>query len=1148
MKTKGQVSIELLIILGIVVIGAVLFGVYYLNNIRSNIKLSDDSYNYDNQFTPGIVIPTCYDGIQNGNESGIDCGDICLVCSSTDCANTVTIFSPIGGTYFSPQSIRLSYNTINCPGAHIYYTTDGTTPTSNLQPYNAPIILNVGQTTIKAKVIAIDGAGTEISGIPNEQTYNVITPSLGCDNPIGTVTFSPAGGTYSTTQYVTLNYNDPNCSDYKIYYTIDGNEPTKTSNLYFSDSLYSSIRVLETTTIKAKVFAKNSSGQDVNGDTNTQIYNISVLKMPIATPNSGIYPATQTIVLSLDSLTPLGAIIRYTTDGSKVNDLSSQYVLPIPISDRLVINAKTYKSGMDPSAQASFNYLITPEDPITFSNLKIDYMTPYSEIDNPFTVSVIAKTEVPFVNINSVEIKKNGWVTNSCSFLGINNGRTQIPIECTGGHCTDLGDLSETYSGEEYFNNFLFSCSESGNYSFKFTGTLTQAGSTITHDTNLGYIEIKPVIYYLSPPKATPISGFYPLGTIISLYLDPPIPDAIIRYTTNGSEVTETSPAYNRQITLNQETVLKARAYKVGTTPSSQAVYNYFISESMTPRFGNLEITNLASQATISFPFNVEVTAQANLPIVYLDQVEIKKNGNLTNACQFLGITNEPEEYRVCSNGICEDLGYLTITGGFEEYYNTFKFKCDETGTYTFRFRGELGTTIKITPPENITIPEPPEYDCSLNPVIPGQIWCLEDLDAIRNNLLGTYILMRDLDFENNAHYRNPTLNKPLWTTGEGWVPLGTILGTRFSGVFEGNNKKISHLYINRPNFDFYNRNQGLFGNIQPSFQNPIVQIRNLGLEDVNITGADYIGALAGDVIDKLQYLNNSNVIINNCYSSGVVKNSNSSAGGIGGLIGRHLALGPMENCHSSVDVNSIGDVYSGGLIGVIPSDIWVTNYDTIIDHCYSTGNVFGEELIGGLIGHLGYNSIVRKSYSTGNLSGNMIIGGLVAGLNDGIIEESYSTSNIIATSPFSGSTYNVGGLVSAASGHSVISNSYSTGDLIIANPHTSNSIGGFIGSSASGWVNIENSYSTGSITYLNLPSPTNKGFSGHDFTGSLNFWDTQTSGQSTSPGSPSVAIIGKTTSEMKTPSTFSDWNSSVWAINSGINNGYPYLQNNLPQ
>ena len=56
------------------------------------------------------------------------------------------------------------------------------------------------------------------------------------------------------------------------------------------------------------------------------------------------------------------------------------------------------------------------------------------------------------------------------------------------------------------------------------------------------------------------------------------------------------------------------------------------------------------------------------------------------------------------------------------------------------------------------------------------------------------------------------------YQTGEGWVPIGSRTTTTdedapeisdpFTGIFDGNNHKITGLYINRPGADY----QGLFG------------------------------------------------------------------------------------------------------------------------------------------------------------------------------------------------------------------------------------------------------------------------------------------------------------------------------------------------
>jgi hypothetical protein len=71
---------------------------------------------------------------------------------------------------------------------------------------------------------------------------------------------------------------------------------------------------------------------------------------------------------------------------------------------------------------------------------------------------------------------------------------------------------------------------------------------------------------------------------------------------------------------------------------------------------------------------------------------------------------------------------------------------------------------------------------------------------------------------------------------------------------------------------------------------------------------------------------------------------------------------------------------------------------------------------------------------------------------------------------------------------------------------------------------------------------PVGNGFSISNLStyGVNNFWNTETSLQSTS----GTGAIGKTIAQMKTQSTFTDWDfTDVWAIDSG--SSYPYLQEN---
>ncbi len=76
-------------------------------------------------------------------------------------------FSPIGGTYFSAQSVTLSDAT---SGASIYYTLDGTTPTASSTLYSSPIAVSASETV---KAVAI------LNGVPSPVANAAYTISSG---------------------------------------------------------------------------------------------------------------------------------------------------------------------------------------------------------------------------------------------------------------------------------------------------------------------------------------------------------------------------------------------------------------------------------------------------------------------------------------------------------------------------------------------------------------------------------------------------------------------------------------------------------------------------------------------------------------------------------------------------------------------------------------------------------------------------------------------------------------------------------------------------------------------------------------------------------------------------------------------------------
>jgi hypothetical protein len=154
------------------------------------------------------------------------------------------VFAPKAGTYTAPQSVSMTDTTA---GASIYYTTDGTKPTTSSTLYNGPITVATTQ-MVKAIAVAPGYGNSTVASA----AYVIAVPT-----PI----FSPKAGTYTSAQSVAISDSMPGAA---IYYTIDGTSPTPASNLYAGP-----LTVSSTTTLKAIAVASGHSNSAVASGTFT---------------------------------------------------------------------------------------------------------------------------------------------------------------------------------------------------------------------------------------------------------------------------------------------------------------------------------------------------------------------------------------------------------------------------------------------------------------------------------------------------------------------------------------------------------------------------------------------------------------------------------------------------------------------------------------------------------------------------------------------------------------------------------------------------------------------------------------------------------------------------------------------------------------
>lgn len=377
------------------------------------------------------------------------------------------------------------------------------------------------------------------------------------------------------------------------------------------------------------------------------------------------------------------------------------------------------------------------------------------------------------------------------------------------------------------------------------------------------------------------------------------------------------------------------------------------------------------------------------------------------------------------------------------------------------------------------------------------------ELQEMRQAGYGQYALANDIDASATSGWNNGKGFEAVGVSGSGYggVPYA------FNGDFDGLNHKIEALYINRPDqigvglFGHMTNNVG-YGYSRNAF------IKNVSIENANITGLDGAGILAGV---------NNGTSIENVHTSGNLTSLSSIdyQSGTGGLFG--YGGGFIKNVSSQANISGSHNV--GGLVGhSIGVDISNSFAETTI-------NASGSN-VGGLVGR-SRSLNISQSYSSSVITGKNNVGGLVGAsgeeiLNNVTITNSYSTGSVSGDD-------DVGGVLGAAAATTSLNNVYSTSQIISTGDH-----GGLIGTlldfnsgnsnifNSSYWDTSTSSSSVGKLYYYNG----NTGYYAVNF----------------NPNSLSnFAVTGKTTTELQQQSTFAGWDfDNVWRISSG---DYPRLR-----
>ena len=186
------------------------------------------------------------------------------------------------------------------------------------------------------------------------------------------------------------------------------------------------------------------------------------------------------------------------------------------------------------------------------------------------------------------------------------------------------------------------------------------------------------------------------------------------------------------------------------------------------------------------------------------------------------------------------------------------------------------------------------------------------DLDNVRNDLTGDYVLVNDLDSETDGYAG----------IGDDWNPIGeqAFDGNFYEGIFDGDGFEIRDLIV-----DTTDRNVGLFSGIRSPGE-----IKNLFVRgDITTTSSSFnAGVLCSETRGSIE----------NCAAAGSVTALSLTTAG--GLVGRNEDTVTNSYATGSVEADSL----VGGLVG---------NGGTITNS-YATGSVEADGTAGGLVAQSG--------------------------------------------------------------------------------------------------------------------------------------------------------------------------------------------------
>ena len=300
-------------------------------------------------------------------------------------------FSVAAGGYGPAESVTLATTTSD---ATIYYTVDGTTPTTASTLYSVAIAVSSTK-TIKAYGVKM-----------NYTDSSVASALYAINGAVAAPTFSVAAGAYNLLQSVTLASATPAAA---IYYTLDGSTPTESSPLYSEAISVALSKTIKAMAVKAKFLDSGVASASYVIDTVNPAFTSTAFTTP-ASPNWIVSPAVTLSVSEAATVTLYSNSICTTAISTATAVTSSAGQSVTVTSITLASTTTIYGKAVDAAGNTSTCTNLTAYTQV------MKFKDPDPSAANGFGSTIVELTNGNIV-ITSPQADMNGVVDSGAVYL-----------------------------------------------------------------------------------------------------------------------------------------------------------------------------------------------------------------------------------------------------------------------------------------------------------------------------------------------------------------------------------------------------------------------------------------------------------------------------------------------------------------------------------------------------------------------------------------------------------------------------------------------------------------------------------------------------------------------------------------------------------